>query len=89
MMVVSTLTARVVVVVQDVGIRMEGDAEVEMGEFRENTTSSSIHQLPHPGQEAGVELGGTETATGTTLIKDLVVGTDTHGDTSVTNRPLK
>ena len=66
---------------------MEGDAEVEIGEFREITASSSIHQLPHPGLGAGVELGGTETDTGTTLIKDLVVGTDR--DTRVTNRPLK
>ena len=75
-MVVPTLTVRVVVVVRCEETRMEGGVEGEKGEIREITTSSSIHQLPHPGQQAGVEQGGTETATGTTLTKDLVVVTD-------------
>ena len=85
-MVVPNLTDRVVVVVRCEEIRMEGGVEVEKGEIREITASRSIHKLPHPGQQAGVELGGTETVTGTTLTNVLVVGID--GEIRTTNNSL-
>ena len=71
---IPTVTVTVGAVVKDVLItdHLEVDAEIrEIGGVRVNIVSSFTHQLHPPGQ-AGVGGGGT----GTTLTRDLVVGTD-------------
>ena len=58
-------------------VLVEEVAEFEIGGVRGIMFSSFTRQPHHPGQ-AGVGVGGTEKTTGTTLTRDLMVGTGRH-----------
>ena len=74
-LVVAIPTVTVGVGVKDVLITDQSEVDTEKRGVRVTIVSSFTHQLHPPGQ-AGVGGGGTERATGTTLTRDLVVGTD-------------